>query len=137
MGLVMRRGAMGLAAVLAIGAGGIVALRIVDGRSDATLRDELRVASSAVPALPFDPAVVHGLPEPARRFFHFAIKSGTPLRTAAVINMAGELSLGTRDDWKSKRCGRCGSLPGRSQPITDRRQTLTLEPMCGKMSYRI
>lgn len=98
MGPVMRRAAIGLAAVLAIGAGGIVALRIVDGRADVTLRDEILAASSAVPAPPFDPAMVHGLPEPARRFFLFAIESGTPLRTAAVIKMAGELSLGTRDD---------------------------------------
>lgn len=98
MGPMIRRAAIGLAAVLATGAGGVVALRIVDGRADATLRDELLAASSAVAATPFEPAMVNGLPQPAQRFFLFAIESGTPLRGAAVIKMGGELSLGTRDD---------------------------------------
>src|SRR5689334_5421094 len=45
----------------------------------------------------YAPSLVAGLPEPARRFFEFAIRPGTPLDTTAEITMAGELSLGTRD----------------------------------------
>ena len=44
----------------------------------------------------FDPAMIDGLPEPARRFFRFAIEPGTPLYTVAEISMHGELSLGDK-----------------------------------------
>ena len=39
-----------------------------------------------------------GLPEPARRFFHFAIGRGARLGTVVAITMEGEISLGTRQD---------------------------------------
>ena len=56
-----------------------------------------RLATQSVrEPVPFDPAMVAGLPEPARRFFLFAIEPGTPLRTGVEIAMAGELSLGTK-----------------------------------------
>lgn len=50
------------------------------------------------PAAPpvFDPAMVAGLPEPAQRFFRFAIEAGTPLYTVAEIRMQGEFSLGDK-----------------------------------------
>jgi hypothetical protein len=46
---------------------------------------------------PFDPAMVEGLPGPARRWFLRAIAPGTPLRAVAEIEMEGELGLGDRD----------------------------------------
>ena len=51
-------------------------------------------------ALPerFDAVLVEDLPEPARRFFQFAIEPGTRLRSIAEIRMEGELSLHTRED---------------------------------------
>jgi hypothetical protein len=91
----MIRAVLGLAAALVIG---VIALRLTDGRADAALRDELLSVSSAVPAPPFDPKMVDGLPEAAQRFFLFAIEPGTPLRKTAVIKMGGELSFGTRND---------------------------------------
>ena len=45
----------------------------------------------------FDLAMIDGLPEPAQRFFRFAIAPGTPLSTVAVFEMEGELGLGTKD----------------------------------------
>ena len=45
----------------------------------------------------FDPAMVAGLPEPASRFFKFAIAPGTPLSTKAEIEMQGEIGLGTKE----------------------------------------
>jgi hypothetical protein len=42
--------------------------------------------------------LVVGLPEPARRFFRFAIKPGTPLYTVAEISMKGEFGLGSNAD---------------------------------------
>lgn len=53
---------------------------------------------SLQPAAPpiFDPAMITGLPEPAQRFFRFAIEPGTPLYTVAEISMQGEFSLGDK-----------------------------------------
>jgi len=48
----------------------------------------------------FDPGMVSTLPEPARRFFLFAIKPGARLSTVLELTMQGELSLGTKDDPK-------------------------------------
>lgn len=45
----------------------------------------------------FDPATVADLPEPARRFFLFAIEPGARLGSVVEIKMEGELSLGTKD----------------------------------------
>ena len=41
--------------------------------------------------------MVAALPDPARRFFRFAIAPGTPLHTVAEIAMTGEFSLGSKD----------------------------------------
>ena len=35
----------------------------------------------------YNPSMVDGLPEPARRFFNFAISPGTPLLTVAEIEL--------------------------------------------------
>lgn len=45
----------------------------------------------------FDPASVRELPEPARRFFSFAIEPGATLHTVCDIEMQGEIGLGSRD----------------------------------------
>lgn len=45
----------------------------------------------------FDPAMVSDLPEPARRFFLFAIEPGARLGSVVEIKMEGELSLGTKE----------------------------------------
>jgi len=60
---------------------------------------ELLAPSVALPGR-FDPAMLAGLPEPARRFFCFAIAPGTRLGTVVELTMAGELSLGSKDDPK-------------------------------------
>jgi hypothetical protein len=44
----------------------------------------------------FDPASIADLPDPARRFFLFAIAPGARLPTAVELEMAGELSLGNK-----------------------------------------
>ena len=46
----------------------------------------------------FDHGMVEQLPEPARRFFKFAIKEGTPLRFVADIQMKGQFSLGSKNN---------------------------------------
>ena len=56
----------------------------------------MRAQQPAAPAR-FDPAQLAGLPEPARRFFTYAIRPGAPLRTVAEIDMTGQFSLGDKD----------------------------------------
>jgi hypothetical protein len=46
----------------------------------------------------FEPPLIVGLPEPAQRFFRFAIKPGTPLYSVVEITMEGEFSLGSKAD---------------------------------------
>jgi hypothetical protein len=44
----------------------------------------------------FDPSMIARLPDPAQRFFRFAIAVGTPLHTVAEVSMEGEFSLGNK-----------------------------------------
>jgi hypothetical protein len=75
-------------------------------------------STTARPAGNFYPAMVAHLPEPARRFFRFAIQPGARLASAVEISMEGELSLGTKDnpkpvshDLRDGSCGRSGCFP--------------------------
>ena len=80
-------------AVIAVG--GLWLWRQSDRRADAAEMERLRALQPAAPQR-FDPAMVSGLPDPARRFFLFAIAPGTPLHTVAEIEMTGRFSLGTK-----------------------------------------
>jgi hypothetical protein len=81
-----------------LAAAAIQLYRWSDDRADARRAwDELLAASLPLPER-FDPALVADLPEPARRFFRFAIQPGTRLSAVAVIRMEGQLSLGTKQE---------------------------------------
>ncbi len=92
----MRRILAGLATLAAAGLGSMVLWRAADHWAD---RAEMNRLIALQPADPprFDPAMIAGLPDPARRFFASAIAPGTPLRTVAEIEMEGRFSLGTKD----------------------------------------
>src|SRR6056297_2610994 len=70
-------------------------LRLLDARADREVWRDLERRADAGPQ--FDPAMLNGLPEPAARFFRFAIEPGTVLRSVAVVEMGGSLSLGDRE----------------------------------------
>ena len=73
------------------------ALRLSD--QAAATRAWQRLAGAPQPgAARFDPSMLAGLPEPARRFFAYAIRPGAKLATTVEITMEGELSLGTQQD---------------------------------------
>lgn len=74
---------------------GLWAWRRTDHRADREAMHRSTVTQPAAPAS-FDPAMVAGLPEPARRYFLYTIQPGTPLRTVANITMAGRLGMGTQ-----------------------------------------
>jgi hypothetical protein len=75
----------------------LVVLLLMDRRSD---RVEWQRLAALQPASPerFDPELVAGLPEPARRYFGYMIQPGTPVLPVVEIDMRGQFSLGSRDD---------------------------------------
>jgi hypothetical protein len=90
-------------AVLALVAG-LLAMLIALGawhRADSTAAHAawagLAAHQPTVPAA-FDFSMIAELPDPAQRFFRFAIAPGTPLYTVAEIDMEGEFSLGNKQN---------------------------------------
>src|SRR6056297_1782317 len=53
------------------------AMRLLDQRADRAEWDRLSALQPSSPEI-FDPAIVAGLPEPARRYFSYTIEPGTP-----------------------------------------------------------
>jgi Family of unknown function (DUF6544) len=75
---------------------GLLVWRLSDAWMERTVwSDLLRLAGSA--GTVFDPSAVEELPEPAQRYFRYAIAPGTRLVSVVEIEMAGELGLGTKD----------------------------------------
>ncbi|WGT49621.1 DUF6544 family protein [Thioclava nitratireducens] len=87
--------ALWIFAILAIGLFGLFARRRLDRRAD---RAEMARLSASQPVDPprFSADMVAGLPEPARRFFTFAIAEGTPLYTVARLEMHGQFGMGDK-----------------------------------------
>jgi hypothetical protein len=71
-------------------------LRARDEREDRRAWATLEAQGTRHPVL-FEAGVAAGLPEPARRYFTFAIAPGTPLRMAAELEMVGEIGLGDKE----------------------------------------
>lgn len=90
VGLALLALLLGLLAALAI-------LRLADGRAERAEWNRLAARQPAEPAR-FRPESVADLPEPARRYFGFAIEPGAALTPVAEIRMGGRFGLGTRDD---------------------------------------
>lgn len=82
--------------LLAVAIAALALWRTSDIRADETAWQQLAAYQPDSPRR-FDASMVADLPEPARRFFEFAISPGTPLATVAAIEMEGELGLGNRE----------------------------------------
>lgn len=82
---------------LALALLGLALLVLIDRRADRAEWKRLRAFQPEDPTR-FDAAMVAGLPEPARRYFSYAILPGAPLLPVAEIEMTGQFSLGTKDD---------------------------------------
>jgi len=88
-------------AVTIVLVGGAYALRqfmhaAADRREVSRTAQALLARASTGPST-YEPSMVAGLPEPAQRFFNFAIRPGSIVHTVAEIDMDGELSLGTKE----------------------------------------
>ncbi len=81
---------LALAVVIFLGA-----WRWTDKRADQAAWASLASHQPSAPAT-FDLSMIAELPDPAQRFFRFAITPGTPLYTVAEISMQGEFSLGNK-----------------------------------------
>lgn len=79
--------------------GGLYIWRLLDHRADRNEMSRL-IARQPVDPPHFNISMVADLPEPAKRFFEFAISEGTPLYTIARIDMAGKFGMGTKSDPK-------------------------------------
>lgn len=76
----------------------LVAVRVwrrLDKIKDKAVWRQLKALQPAKPRT-FEPSMVDGLPEPARRYFLFTIRPGTRLRTVCRISMRGQFGLGTK-----------------------------------------
>ena len=75
----------------------LTVLLLIDRRTDQAEWERLAALQPVDPAR-FSLEMVADLPEPARRYFAFAIRPGTPLLPVAEIEMSGQFSLGTKDN---------------------------------------
>lgn len=81
--------------LMAIGLATLVLLRQWDHRADRSETDRLiGMHSKEPPAFKLD--MIADLPEPARRFFAFAIAEGTPLHRVARLEMHGKFGMGDK-----------------------------------------
>jgi len=81
--------------VIGIGLAGLIGWRQLDRRADRVEMDRLIATQPPGPAR-FSRDMVAELPEPARRFFTFAIAEGTPLYTVARLKMEGRFGMGDK-----------------------------------------
>lgn len=82
---------------LLVGALALVVLLMMDRRSDSAEWQRLAALQPATPER-FDPEMVADLPEPARRYFGYVIRPGTPILPVVEIDMRGQFSLGKKQD---------------------------------------
>jgi hypothetical protein len=89
--------AMTLVIVLLLSTGLVLCgWRLLDHRADVKAMHELAASQPAQPPTFTVDSVAH-LPEPARRYFLYTIKPGTPLWSVARITMAGRFGMGNKD----------------------------------------
>lgn len=84
-----------LVLVLGVGLAASAVWRQMDHRADRAEMDRLTSYQPDDPPR-FSAEMVAGLPEPARRFFTFAIAEGTPLYTVARLEMTGLFGMGNK-----------------------------------------
>lgn len=77
----------------------------------------------------FEPSMVDGLPDPARRYFLYTIREGTPLRTVCRISMHGRFGLGNQEN--------PNYVPMRATQILASPAGFVWELVAGRMPMRI
>jgi hypothetical protein len=93
----MRKNLILVFLVLVLAVAAMALWRHSDRRADRAEMDRL-IALQPSDAPIFSPDMVADLPDPARRFFTFAIAEGTRLYTVALIEMEGQFGMGDKAD---------------------------------------
>ncbi|WP_424939597.1 DUF6544 family protein [Aliiroseovarius sp. S253] len=75
---------------------GLYVWHLLDKQAARAEADRLLAFRQAEPQR-FSNTLVEDLPEPARRYFRFAIKEGTPLNKVAEISMTGQFGMGDKN----------------------------------------
>lgn len=81
--------------LLVVGFAALALWRQLDRRVDRSEMDRLIASQPSDPQL-FSFDMIADLPEPAQRFFTFAIAEGRPLYTVAMIEMEGQFGMGNK-----------------------------------------
>ncbi|MGB7242626.1 MAG: DUF6544 family protein [Sulfitobacter sp.] len=95
---------------LAFGLLALVGRRILDHNADRTEMDRLLRLQPESPKL-FQYSMIADLPEPARRYFAFAIAQNTPLLTVADLRMTGQFSLRGKGKYMKMRAHQVLAAP--------------------------
>ena len=82
--------------IFVLAVAGLQLWRLADGRKDDAAWARLARSRVVMPER-FHPRMLAGLPEPAVRFFRFAIAPDTLLSAVVEIEMCGEVGLGTKE----------------------------------------
>lgn len=85
-----------LVPIVGLGVVSLALLLFLDRRADRLERERLTEIQPAVPET-FDPRMVADLPEPARHYFSYVIRPGTPILPVSEIEMRGQFSFGTKE----------------------------------------
>lgn len=85
-----------IAPIAALGVAGLALLRRSDKRDDQAEWARLAALQPRTPKR-FKASMLRGLPEPARRFFAFAITEGTLLFPVVTLEMTGSFAMGRKD----------------------------------------
>lgn len=102
--------------------------RMMDHRVDRAEKERLLALGSVRPAV-FSKVMVEELPEPARRYFCFTIKEGTPLHRVAEISMRGQFSIGSKEA--------PAYMPMRAEQVLAAPEGFVWKMSCGSMIKRI
>ncbi len=81
--------------IVLVAVAGLTARRLADQRLATRTWTRLARQKPVLEGV-YDPKMVEGLPEPARRYFQFVIQPGARLASVALLTMEGELALGDR-----------------------------------------
>ncbi len=87
---------IGIALALLLALFALAGIRLFDLRADRAEWNRLAALQPDTPEL-FAPEMVADLPDPARRYFGYTIRPGTPLLPVAEVDMRGQFSLGTKE----------------------------------------
>lgn len=109
--------------------GGLLIWRWSDVANDRAEMARLLATREAGDPDRFSYDMLEGLPEPAQRYFRFAIAEGAALKTAIELDMQGQFSLGTKD--------KPGYMPMKAKQVLAAPEGFVWQMWAGKGAMRV